>query len=430
MHKNQEDFKTAIKRVFEHFGKQNLGLLGYIQPLIASLARKDITLNPGLSFQEVSQAYLETFINLAPVCMGCLDKKLTIQQLSPQALGWIRKHHKSYRTSDIKSLVGKPLQPFFDNAKELNKGLRIALTGKAWRDSLLRHEIQPGHNRWARWEAFPWLDADGHHVSQIVVFWEDITDRQDVLMANKKLQQSNELLENYSAVFSHDMIQPLRQIANFYQLIKADYAKHCSANEFMGAVFQGLEKSLNHIQGLCEGIILYSKKGELTVSPQKVSLFQLLDDITKSSLSQLRESLKINIPQDVYLYANPTCMTQLFQNLLANAIKYSTPTNLTITLSGTQVSPHTFQFYLHNRGCCVGPVRHKNAFNPFQSSFQDGAGLGLMICKKIVQAYGGKIALRSSKSKGTVVSFTLPFVPNLEAEPPTKTPDSHQACLG
>ncbi len=101
-------------------------------------------------------------------------------------------------------------------------------------------------------------------------------------------------------------------------------------------------------------------------------------------------------------------MLQLFQNLFANAIKYSPGENYIITLSGAKEDENFYRFHLHNHGYCPSYIRKRNVFLPFQSSTEDGAGLGLMICKKIISAYKGKITLHSGKRKGTVVSFTLP----------------------
>jgi signal transduction histidine kinase len=132
----------------------------------------------------------------------------------------------------------------------------------------------------------------------------------------------------------------------------------------------------------------------------------LLENILDSSLEKAIDRFQLHIEDGLNIFANATTVTQLFQNLFANAVKYS-DADSPITLSAASEGNY-IKFYLHNYGYCDKKLRSRNVFNTFESSKVDGAGIGLMICKKVVEAYSGKIILRSWKKRGTLVTFTLP----------------------
>jgi len=404
--------KIAADKLFsgDSIHKQD-GLLAYMQPLIATLSTKECSENPQLDYCTVSRAYLKSLIDNVPIAVFCLDRKFHITNLSTAALSWLKSHYyKGKRAFSSEDILGKKFDDVFSPCpKPLGTAIKNALKGKVWFTKSLKHETDNMYFRhWFQWEVFPWLNQN-KEVTDIIIFLEDKTSHQELLLSNKKLQQSNELLESFNLIFSHDLIQPLRQISNFLDIIKEHYEGADSDNSPMNQVFGALQKSFDHIRNLSEGIVLYCKKGDLTVESEQISLKCLIQEIYESILKSEKCQFNFQFSEDVYLYANRTCMLQLFQNLFANAIKHSAGENCIITLSGSREDENFYRFHLHNHGYCPSYIRKKNVFLPFQSSTSDGAGLGLMICKKIISAYKGKITLRSGKRKGTVVSFTLPI---------------------
>ena len=406
---------TAVRaEAYEVFNGYNIykqdGLLAYMQPLIAALSERVCYENPHLDYHKVSHAYLKSLIDQVPISVFCLDKDLNITGLSSTALAWLKSHYyKRKKAFCFEDILGKKFSDVFRPCpKPLGMALKSALKGKVWRTQSLKHETHKQyHYKWLRWEVFPWLNQNSE-VTDIIVFLEDTTPHQQLLLSNKKLQQSNELLEGFNLIFSHDLIQPLRQISNFLDIIHEHYENIDTDNASMNQVFGALQKSLEHVRNLSEGIVLYCKNGDLTVESEQISVQQLIQEIYEISLKSTKCQFNSQLSEDVYLYANRTCMLQLFQNLFANAIKHSVGENCIITLSAAREDKNFYRFHLHNRGYCPGYIRKRNVFLPFQSSTSDGAGLGLMICKKIILAYKGKITLHSGKRKGTVVSFTLP----------------------
>lgn len=386
------------------------GLLAYMQPLIANLSDKVCCDDPCLDYTEVSHQYLEALINQVPVAVFCLDENLEISSVSPAAISWLKSHHfkrkKAFSSDDI---VGRKFEDVFHPCPQpLSAAIANALKGKVWRTSSLKNSTSKhSSDYWLRCEVFPWL-SQSHDVTDVIVFLEDITQKEELVLCNKKLQQSNELLESFNLIFSHDLIQPLRQISNFIDIIEEHYADIGATNDSMKEVFSALKKSFDHVRNLSEGIVMYCKNGDLTVDAEEIPLKQLIEEIYESSLKASKCQFNFQFPEDLCLFANRTCMLQLFQNLFANAIKHSPEENSIITLSAAKDDDDFYIFHLHNHGYCPSHIRRRNVFLPFESSSLDGAGLGLMICKKIISSYKGKIRLHSGKPRGTLVSFTLP----------------------
>lgn len=401
--------KTNADKLFSGYNKhkQN-GLLAYVQPLIAALSDRICNENPHLEYSKVSHTYLASFIEQVPIAIFSLDRNMNITGLSSKAMSWLKSsYYKNKKTFSFHDILGKSFSEIFSPCpKPLKMALKNALKGKVWRTQSFKHETNGGSYHWLRGEIFPWFNQC-QEVTDIIVFLEDITHHQKLLFSNKKLQQSNALLESFNLIFSHDLIQPLRQISNFLDIIQEHYESVDPNNASMTEVFGALKKSIKHVRNLSEGIVLYCREGDLTVESERISLQQLIDEIYESSFKSAKCKFNFHLSEDIYLYANRTCMWQLFQNLFANSIKHSSE-NCVITLSSAREDDNFYKFHLHNYGYCPGYIRKRNVFLPFQSSTADGAGVGLMICKKIISAYKGKITLHSGKRKGTVVSFTLP----------------------
>lgn len=330
-----------------------------------------------------------------------LDKNFVIKKCGSTNFVWLSCLKKRQNWSD-KHVLGKKLDDIFCSFFEFLKApLLNATKGKAWHSQPIKHE-KGDDQYWLQWDIFPCSEKDGEEES-IVVCVKDITFYQQLSLTYAKLLHTNELLEGFNLILFHDLMQPLRQISNFLDIVRE------GAQGSMDDIFQILQKNIEHIRNLSEGITLYCRKGDLTVKPEKISLKQLLDEIGVTILMKEKYHLNCCIDDDVFLHANRVCMIQLFQNLLINAIKYSTSKSHIITLSGKRESENFYKFFLHNHGFCSNSAHKSDNFLPFHSFATEGAGLGLAICKKIISAYKGDITFHSDKNMGTTIVFTLPI---------------------
>lgn len=381
------------------------GLLEMMQPLIANMAHLRMMQDPGLSYKEVVKEYLISFIKNAPVAVAMLDLDLRFVSYSSKWAFWF-KQNLPFKHEAIQ-LIGKNMSELLSPCPPLiKKFLKSNLSGVNEVRDNLEYSIK-NKAKAIRWESFPWRDHDQRPLG-IIVFCEDITKRQKLVLRAKKLEQSNQLLENFALIFSHDLLQPIRQISNFVDILKGEFKNHNINNPQINHTLSAINKSLLQISNLSEGIILYCRKGNLAINSEAVSLLGAINEISNSCLMTNQFNLDIQFSKDIYLKANKTCVLQLFQNLLINAFKYSSGKIPIITINAVKAENGFYKVTIHNEGECSSKYIKKNIFEPFCSSNVDGTGLGMMICKKIVTAYGGNIEIKSSAKHGTTVSLTLP----------------------
>ncbi len=403
-----------------------IGLLEMMEPLITHIIRLRLMHEPSLSYKELAKEYITSFVEGAPVSVAFLDLDLKFITYSPKWISWLK--YNSIAKLDTSHLKGKSILELLNPCPKLiKKILNNNLKGISESRALLQYKIK-NRNRAIRWESFPWRDQE-QSIMGVIVFCEDITKRQELALRNKRLEQSNQMLENFALILSHDLIQPIRQISNFIGLLYNDLkkingeplAEHGLAlrnilsnepnmNPQIEYIFSAINKSLSQIHALSEGIILYCRNGDLTVNSESISLLQVIQEVRNSCLMANQTNIKVLLTEDVYLQANKICMLQLFQNLLINAVKYSSKDNPLITINGHKLDNNYYQVTIHNSGACSSNYIKQNIFEPFCSSNTDGSGLGLMICKKIVTAYKGSIQIKSSVKYGTTVSIILPIV--------------------
>lgn len=384
-------------------------LLAHIQPLFIKLTELSSDLFPGKSFDEIMQIYAYQFITKAPVATALLDVDFKFLVTSPLWEEW-------FKTFCMKeSIINRTLtgQSLIDTCAWLPLGiyesLQGALRGESYQLELLEVVTNQQQKRWIRWEAFPWMLNDKKLLG-IGVFCEDVTDNHDLLRNNVRLQTSNEILQNFALVLSHDIIQPMRQVSNYTELLETSLSERLLENQGVNDSLRALKNCITHVQEMCQGIVLYSKDGNLTVNREVVSFSEVLCICNDICLRNTQVKLSSRIKRNLKIFINKACIIQLFQNLIDNAIKHSSGSDITIRLNAQPDKPGYYKFFVNNSSTCNSAVKNKNVFNIFESSNIDGAGVGLMICKKIITAYGGDIDFTSSSRKGTTVSFTLPVL--------------------
>lgn len=405
-----ENIQGRIGNRFINNSKARFSLLSSL-----NLVVNELSIINGKNAQErysgdtITASYLLNFVEKADVPLMILDKNLSIVGVSYHARVWLKRFYstKSTKSSKDKSIISSS---YFKLNDDKQYSMRIACkkvaSGKLWKKKLLKWQLSSSKYRWLNMEIIPWFDSSGF-ITNFVIQFEDVTEKHELELSNKRLQKSNDLLESFNLVLSHDLTQPLRQIANFSDLLTVQYQECKGKNLEIERYFSGMQDSIRHVSNLSEGILLYCKKGEISVASRYVNVKNILESILKSALEKSVNRFCINIDEDLDIYANPITIVQLFQNLFVNAVKFS-PENTPITLSAIKDGDYV-KFYLHNYGYCDHSVRKRNVFKAFESSKKDGSGIGLMICKKIVSAYNGEILFRSWRRKGTLVTFTLPY---------------------
>lgn len=226
-----------------------------------------------------------------------------------------------------------------------------------------------------------------------------------------ELARSNAELEQFAYVASHDLQEPLRMVASYTQLLGRRYAGKldADADEFIGYAVEGA----NRMQQLIRDLLEYSRVGTRRADPEVVDTAVVVEQAINDLRAAIDESGAI-VEQSVLptVWGNRGQLDQLFLNLIGNAIKYRQPTERPHIQIAAQRAETMWQFSVRDNGIGIAPEYTERIFVIFQrlhtQSEYSGTGIGLAICKKIIERHGGRIWLDSTPGIGTTFYFTLP----------------------
>ncbi|MEO6733887.1 MAG: PAS domain S-box protein [Ferruginibacter sp.] len=270
-----------------------------------------------------------------------------------------------------------------------------------------------GKTDWLHWEIHPWKKHDGS-IGGIIMFTEVITDkviaRQTMKMLNKKLLASNEALEQFAYVASHDLQEPLRTVKSFVQLLEKKYNSQLdeTAAKYIHYAVDGVDRMKVLINDLLDFSRIGTAEQELTL----VNIATVLENTKLILKSLLEENDAVIIYPDSLpvIRANDLQLKQIFQNLITNGIKYRGEENPVIEVGYTE-DINFWQFFVKDNGIGINPEYFDKIFILFQrlhgKSTHSGTGIGLATCKKIAEKHGGSIWLESVEGKGSTFYFTV-----------------------
>ena len=233
----------------------------------------------------------------------------------------------------------------------------------------------------------------------------------------EQLRETNQDLENFAFAASHDLKEPLRMIGMYTQLTKKrlDGKLDDSSNEFMSYVTDGVGR----MQSLLDSLLDYSRLGKNKNDLKDIDLNDTLFVVIHNLMSSMKETnAAVTTNPLPTIKASSFEMIQLFQNLIANSIKFRREgVSPNIEIKAKETLTGDFMFTVADNGIGI-PVSHQERiFKIFERLHSrtdyEGSGIGLATCKKIIQSSGGKIWLESTEGVGTTFYFTLPrFVAN------------------
>jgi two-component system, sensor histidine kinase and response regulator len=228
---------------------------------------------------------------------------------------------------------------------------------------------------------------------------------------NKDLRQSNQDLQQFAYFASHDLQEPLRQVTNFVQLISQTAAHRLTDEEqkFLNFVVEGAER----MEHLIRALLSYSQLGH---SERLVAASVDLNAVTDRVITDLGDRITeagatISVSPLPSVIGDAVQIADVFQNLIVNAIKYRRPDQpLEIEIRGAEESPEEVRISVRDNGQGIDPAYHELIFLPFKRLHGreiPGTGIGLAICRRIVEAHGGRLGILSTVGEGTVFHFSL-----------------------
>jgi PAS domain S-box-containing protein len=226
-----------------------------------------------------------------------------------------------------------------------------------------------------------------------------------------ELKRSNDELEQFAYVASHDLQEPLRMVASYTQLLAQRYKGRLDsdADEFIAYAVDGC----NRMQGLIQDLLSYSRAGSSKKAMHRTSCEDALALAVKNLQATIEASNAI-VDHDPLPAINTdgAQLIQVFQNLIANAIKYRGAEVPHIHISATRKAGKEWIFSVRDNGMGIEPQYFDRIFVLFQrlhgQKEYQGTGIGLAMCKKIVDRLGGRIWVESELTKGSTFYFALP----------------------
>jgi signal transduction histidine kinase len=234
----------------------------------------------------------------------------------------------------------------------------------------------------------------------------------------EELARSNADLEQFAYVASHDLQEPLRMVTAYTELLAERYKGRLdeNADKFIGYAQDGALR----MQVLIRDLLAFSRVGRKEDAFTNVDCNSLMADIKQTLTSAIQESGAVLTCGELpTVSADRTQMMQLFQNLIGNAIKFRGEKPPLIFIKAEK-NDGQWLFSVSDNGIGVAPEFAENIFVIFQRlharAEYPGNGIGLAICKKIVERYGGKIWVESQSGTGSTFHFTLPIRTSQKAE--------------
>jgi len=354
------------------------------------------------------------------VTIDAEGKIMDVNKATEQATGYTRE-----------KLIGTDFSTYFTDPGKAADGYRLVLFAGTVKDYPLTIRHKNGKLTDVLYNATVYKDPQGN-ILGVFAAARDVTElkrTQDELerhrkyleqlveertsqleRANAELLRSNENLEQFAYVASHDLQEPLRIMASYSQLLERRYREKLDQDgvEFIDFIVD----AAGRMRKLITDLLVYSRAGMKGVPLGRVDCGQVLDNVLLN-LGKAIESTGAKITHDrlPVVHAYESSMVQVFQNLIANALKFRGDATPKIHV-GAKKKDSEWVFSVRDNGIGIEPQYHEKIFMIFQrlnprGEYQ-GTGIGLSICRKIVEDHGGRIWIESELGRGTTFYFTIP----------------------
>jgi signal transduction histidine kinase len=237
----------------------------------------------------------------------------------------------------------------------------------------------------------------------------------DLARAIEKLEQSNQQLQEFAYVASHDLREPLRKISSFGRLLQDSLQDKLTDDDREN--FEFMIDGAQRMQQMIEALLTYSRVTTHGADFRPVDLNLIVEQLRSLELAAKLEDVpgsSIEVPEPLpIVYGDPVQMRQLMQNLIANGMKYQAKGSVPkITVRASKGEDNMYKVEVEDNGIGIKEEYYNTVFTMFRRlhsrSEYEGTGIGLAVCKRIVERHNGKISLTSIVGKGTTFWFTVP----------------------
>ncbi len=299
--------------------------------------------------------------------------------------------------------------------EEPYRAIRAAIAqGKDVRGLEIEFHFDDGTVRCQYGNVVPLLDRDGHPRGAVGAFL-DITDlkaaQQLLARKSEELERSNAELEQFAYVASHDLRSPLLSLNGCVQLLAEQYTGRLDPDA--DELIRFIQQSVAHMADLIRSLLDYARVGSRPLKPAACDMNEVLGS-ARADLQNVIEATEATIESDrlPVLQADHDQMKQLLQHLLDNALKFRSVETPRVQVR-VDTGEREWTFRVVDNGIGIDPQHHARLFQIFQRLHKDesrypGSGVGLAICKKIVERHAGRMWIEAQPQRGSAVCFTIP----------------------
>ncbi|MEK6152189.1 PAS domain S-box protein [Flavobacteriaceae bacterium 3-367] len=345
---------------------------------------------------------LDIIVQNSPLGIVLTDKGKIIKtnRTFIELLGYSEAELKQCHVRDISS--PEDVQASKELMERMNKG-------EIDNFSLIKKYIKKdGSQLLAKTSVNAFKNMEGEVVYQVALI-EDITEQRNLELQKerllKELEASNQGLQEYAHIVSHDLKSPLRSVSALATWLQEDYKEVLDDNGLYN--LQMMQEKIEGMDKLIDGILKYSSIKSETLESSCVDLNRIVQHIRE--IIFIPEHVSVVIMNTLpTIKADPTQMQQLFQNLIGNAVMHIDKPEGLVEVSSSETDTH-WEFCVKDNGIGIPKEYHGKIFEIFQSIGAEArsTGIGLSIVKKIVDLYEGKVWLYSEKGEGSTFHFSL-----------------------
>lgn len=226
---------------------------------------------------------------------------------------------------------------------------------------------------------------------------------------NRMLERTNQMLEEFAYVVAHDLREPLRSIISFTNLLERKNAT--TFDEDSKAYMDFIVKSGKHMNALLGDLLEYTTIDKREIERVDIDVNELVSEVKFLLSASIEQTNAVIVCEDLpSIYAGETHIKQLFQQLIHNAIKFNRDGVAPVIKISAKEKEHFFEFAIQDNGIGIEAAyidKIFKIFNRLDKKNYQGTGIGLAICQKIAQMYGGRIWVKSVLNQGSIFYFSI-----------------------
>jgi PAS domain S-box-containing protein len=352
--------------------------------------------------REEAQAKIQRFFDLSQDMLCTVDGEGYFVDLNPAWRRTIGYDEEELRAQPFLELVHP------EDRERTVREVAAIFEGNARVDFGNRYIAKDGSVHWLRWSSV--LGGDGLIYARATDVTSQVTARDELRETATALERSNQDLRQFAYIASHDLNEPLRTISGFAQLLEKRYEDKVDdrGRDYIRRMVGGVER----MQALIADLLKYSRAGRLEAPLEPVATDDLVAHVVADLGEAIRErEAELRIGELPTVVADRNGMQQVFQNLISNAIKFANGGTAVVEV-GAERSEDGWRFSVADNGIGIDPAQREKVFTAFERLHSRdeyaGTGIGLAICKKIVERHGGSIEVVDGIDGGSRFVFELP----------------------